>query len=431
MSKLKKFDYFFLFLPVSVYYMFFLAINKPLKKTNVLLNAFFAYFLTLANPIVFLSTSQMLNIRWIFIIFFPLLYALFYKIYINVNSIVLLPIISALFSAIVVATTPISIIKFVSFAIPFYFFYEVIRENNIYLVKKVYLFIKTIFIISLPLIFFPSIGKFVNGTGFSGILNHPQAFGIFIIVVLPFFLFFEKGIMRIFWIFLILYYAYATESRLSIFGSAFIVLLYIAYVNQRKLTLQRFLILFTLPIILFLLSVAFQNQIISIIEKRSNTSSIEETFFASRGFLIEKSLENFYESPLFGIGFSVGRGNFDETTEATDFSLSYSIEKGNLYIAILEEQGVIGFAFFLIFIVLLYSSILRKQSHISIFILTAILITNLGESTFFSMGGMGGLFWFLFCLTRNFTVPSKTKFEEVKASKASFNDIKLITEKEV
>lgn len=406
MLRLKKFDYLFLFLPISVYYLFVLAINKPLKKTNVLFNAFFSYFLTLANPIIFLSTNQMLNIRWIFIILFPFLYTLFHKISINLRSIILLPIFTSFFSVAFVANNIISIVKFISFMVPFYFFYEFKYEKNIHFISKIYVFLKIMFLVSFPIILFPSIGKFVNGTGFSGILNHPQALGIFIIVTLPFFLFFESGIRRIFWILLIFYFAYTTESRLSIFGSAFIVLLYLVYINRQKLTLKGLLILFILPITLFLLGLVFQNQIISIIEKRSNTSSIEETFFASRGFLIEKSLENFYKSPLFGIGFSVGRGNFDETTEASDFSLSYSIEKGNLYIAVLEEQGVIGFTFFLIFIVLLYLDVYKKRNYLSIFVLTAILITNLGESTFFSMGGIGGLFWLLFCCTKNSTMSS-------------------------
>jgi membrane-anchored protein YejM (alkaline phosphatase superfamily) len=68
--------------------------------------------------------------------------------------------------------------------------------------------------------------------------------------------------------------------------------------------------------------------------------------------------------------------------------ISAPTEKGIIYISILEELGIFGFILFIMLIfILFYKAIIYNMSSIIVFIV--ILLSNIGEATFFSIGGLG------------------------------------------
>ena len=128
-------------------------------------------------------------------------------------------------------------------------------------------------------------------------------------------------------------------------------------------------------------------------------TGIGESFYASRGFLIESSLRNFREHPWLGIGFGVASDPWSFIVERDPWfglPISASVEKGFLLVALLEEIGVVGFALFLTMLVALLRPVFsRRASYPAAVLATAALMVNFGESVFFAVGGFGMLVWLL------------------------------------
>jgi hypothetical protein len=146
---------------------------------------------------------------------------------------------------------------------------------------------------------------------------------------------------------------------------------------------------------------------------------------SSRRMLTDKSMANFREQPLIGIGFGVqseppyalvrstmesaGPGVSAEEyfPDAYGYArdplfnipLEGSSEKGTTPVAVLEEVGIIGFIFFLFMVGALFLPNLRATVGLApgALMATALLI-NMGEAVFFSFGGAGVLIWLLFGL---------------------------------
>jgi hypothetical protein len=119
------------------------------------------------------------------------------------------------------------------------------------------------------------------------------------------------------------------------------------------------------------------------------TVSAEE-ITSSRIGLVERSWYIFLEHPVTGINFgtSLSPGFVMNAT-----LLSAPTEKGFLPTAILEETGVVGTTFFLIFIFLAMYRLYSDENIIGLSLLVAFLIQNLGEMMFFSLGGAGLFCW--------------------------------------
>ena len=114
---------------------------------------------------------------------------------------------------------------------------------------------------------------------------------------------------------------------------------------------------------------------------------------SSRQDIIAYIWQNFLESPLIGIGFEVSKSKFF-IDNATIFYAP--IEKGFLPVAVLEETGVIGAAFFLLFLVS-YMGYLSKGLNVpGLAMFLTFLTINCGESMFFALAGHGAFGWLLF-----------------------------------
>ena len=252
------------------------------------------------------------------------------------------------------------------------------------------------------------IGYLKNNDGFQGVLNHPQLFGVimglFGIIILTRFpqQHFSSYIYRILMI-LTIYLLILSESRtamLALIGSYIIsITLNLFYESKSKKNYNSFFILILIFISIYLLyqlNSFFNFDLLEYILSKSNRSagsSILESFLESRGDIILRSLQNVNENFWAGIGFGIA-SDYENMSVLRDnfFDIPYSapVEKGLLYMAILEEIGFFGFLLFLFFLMICFLSLSPSESQ-SFPILVIILLFNIGESTFFSPGGLGGL----------------------------------------
>ena len=128
-------------------------------------------------------------------------------------------------------------------------------------------------------------------------------------------------------------------------------------------------------------------------EVKHDNRSITEAFTSSRQGLIEMCLFDFKQNPLFGMGFQVAYYTPDIQAETKGFAFSSPIEKGVWPVMVLGETGIIGEAVFLLFLLRFWYLGECRRLFITVTLMTVFLATNLGEATFFSPGGAGGVEW--------------------------------------
>jgi hypothetical protein len=133
----------------------------------------------------------------------------------------------------------------------------------------------------------------------------------------------------------------------------------------------------------------------------SVASGPQSILLASRGALMEQSMANFFESPLVGVGFGVPSdfGRFGSVETVAGVPVSASVEKGFMPTAMLEEVGIIGTGFMLIFLGLVSLPIVRWGGVAINWMYWTALLMNGGSAVFFSVGGFGLIMWIVvgFC----------------------------------
>lgn len=264
-------------------------------------------------------------------------------------------------------------------------------------------------LLSVPLLFVPSIGYLRNGTGFQGVLNQPQAFGITVALLGALLggriLGKSRPALRDMTLFgVCLLMVVLSEARtaglamiLGLLVSALLAPVF-AGVSRRSalpgLRNRRFQLFVLLPLVgIIMLGPFFADRVSAYLYKRSDSTSIIMAAEASRGALVGKMVSNIEQRPLTGIGFGVG--SYPEEMEIEreaifNLPIGAQFEKGVMPIAVIEELGLIG----AIFIILWFYYVFRKvaRAGVSQFsVLITLLLVNLGESMFFSTGGMGML----------------------------------------
>lgn len=115
-----------------------------------------------------------------------------------------------------------------------------------------------------------------------------------------------------------------------------------------------------------------------------------ETAFSSRQALINRSMKHFWESPLVGNGFQM-YGDREATQNTT--VMTSQVEKGFLPAAILEETGILGTTLFLLLIATCIGHYVHDRNIPGLAAFVALLVMNIGECSFFSFAGQGGLIW--------------------------------------
>jgi hypothetical protein len=269
-----------------------------------------------------------------------------------------------------------------------------------------------IVIVSFPLIF-SDFGYTRNNQGFQGILNHPQAYGIFIAPFLAWVLglIFDNRISGWFpWVVVTIasISLFATQSRTGMIAVVFGLLLAVVLGfsrQQRAVSRYRKWVFRLLPYFLFvaiLFALNFDNVSRSatrFILKGHTGDAVADAFQASRGSFLEKSLMNFQDNIFTGIGFGVASDPSDFNVRRDPFlglPVGASIEKGFFIIAALEEVGLIGFTLLIALVGSLLIPTLEKQAGTAPAALAlGALFVNFGESIFFAVGGIGLLMWLL------------------------------------
>ncbi|TAK53553.1 MAG: hypothetical protein EPO25_10255 [Gammaproteobacteria bacterium] len=271
---------------------------------------------------------------------------------------------------------------------------------------QVFVGLTILMLCSLPFLLLPQ-GYLVNGTGFQGVLSHPQAFGPTMALLGAWAVGHIVGNRSETWYFTVLgatclSLIVASEARTAgfglILGCMFAVIITPLLSRSRTRVVLRGLLSRRVQILLLILLAGaamawplLESRMVQYVEKRSEADDASEAYQISRGGLIQQMWINIQHRPLLGIGFGIASSPNQMVVErepVLGFPVSAAIEKGVLPLAVLEEVGVIGA---LAVAVWLFTLLRRSASGgvITMAVVMTVLSMNMGESTLFSPGGFG------------------------------------------
>lgn len=271
-------------------------------------------------------------------------------------------------------------------------------------------------LISLALHFIPVIGYAHDGRGLQGIFSHPQKFGIIFSLlssIILIILLNQKifSLKTIFFLIVLIFYltlTFLSASRTAIFSFFLSVLIFIfCSIFFRK---QNFLKTYNffhnknfriLSIVLLFFAIFFYYYyytfFLNFFDKGQNAKNILQVYLYSRMPAFDPIIENIKTSWLTGIGFGLpSLQNYRTDNEISNtFFRAFYYEKGNLFLLVLEELGVLGFLIFILWLFFLIRVTILSSNNIALIVIINIILLNLGEAVLFSTGGLG-LFTLIF-----------------------------------
>lgn len=247
---------------------------------------------------------------------------------------------------------------------------------------------------------------------FSGITNQSQALAPITACLITFtladmiFVMKRKTMLHIILLVICGWMLFKTRSRTGLFATAVGVTFVLIYAPQKikvservKRTIKRLAAVgLTCAFIVVVFGEVSNRMVTKWILKTNDIEAVkaergfEEGLTGSRQRLIQESWDEFYMNPMFGMGFQVNWGS-QELFGDQGFVMSAPVEKGLLPMTILGEGGIVGSIAFVIFLIGFYVGCHRRHYIITIVMFTTFLATNIGEATFFSPGGIGGILW--------------------------------------
>jgi hypothetical protein len=259
---------------------------------------------------------------------------------------------------------------------------------------------------SLPLLG-TAAGYLRNGTGFQGILNHPQAFGSAMAVLAACVAGDLLGSATPSWRRSLAFAAVGSAIVLSEARTAGVALvagvcaaLGLVAVGSRfrfrvavpALASTRVHVALIVAAAGALLAAPVLSRMVGdYLQKRSESFSAAEIYDASRGHLIRNMWSNVEEHPIQGIGFGIASqpASMVVTNDPVlGLPTGAAVEKGVMPLAVLEEVGIPGALAVLAWLaVLLRRAARRGVAWAAVW--CVVLATNMGEATLFSAGGMG------------------------------------------
>ena len=264
-------------------------------------------------------------------------------------------------------------------------------------------------LLSLPLLAIPGVGYLRNGTGFQGLLSHPQSFGPTVALVGALVGGRVMGESKPAWrdialLGLCLVLVVLSEARtagvamvLGLLGSALLSPAFAGVSRTRMLPglrSRRFQAVALLAVAGVVVGGPFlAGKLSAYLFKRTDATSLIEAADASRGALVEKMFWNIQDNPWTGIGFGIASEPElmeVERDSVLGLPLSAPVEKGVMPVAVVEELGIFGALAVLGWLLV----VLRRgaQAGVQRFaVLITLVLVNFGESMFFSVGGMGML----------------------------------------
>ena len=284
-------------------------------------------------------------------------------------------------------------------------------EQSVLLQSWLIGFLIIILLSSLPFVAIPSIGYLRNGSGFQGILDHPQVFGSVMGLLGALILGWLYTQKRPPWMAIALVLGclcliVMSEARTA--GIAFVfgvglALFSVSFHSGKSLSQmapalrsKRFQLLIFVG---FLAALAMGWQLGEVSNKfitksgRANVSGLVEAYQDSRGFKIDEMYKNIRAQPFSGIGFGIASDPYTMNVIRDPFlglPVGASVEKGVMPLGVLEEVGVPGFILVGIWLLsILQRAAARGTATLSVALV--VIFMNMGESTLFSPGGMGML----------------------------------------
>ena len=264
---------------------------------------------------------------------------------------------------------------------------------------------------SLPL-YWSDAGYATNQRGFQGLLNHPQAYGVFLA---PAFAWFGGNLLERlygwrrhgFWWNLAAMVALtgaslvATESRTALIavalGALLAHLLWARFFSRARAGVAALLIAILLGTAAAVYPV--RKVALDFFLKWDREMDLTGALVASRGAVVAQSWENFRREPWLGIGFGresvpgLSGGVTDD--RVLGMPVTAPVEKGFLLSALLEETGVVGTSIFLMFVGLLLLRIAKQATFAAAWMAMAAVSVNIGEAVLTSPGGMGLFVWLI------------------------------------
>jgi hypothetical protein len=259
---------------------------------------------------------------------------------------------------------------------------------------------------SLPLAALPQ-GYLVNGTGFQGILSHPQAFGPAMSLLCTWATARLFGEARPPWWLLavagtalaaILLSEARTAALAAAAGVAFSVLIGPSFAGQSIIRMapglksaRVWIVMMGLGLAGLALAPLIADLVWRFISKRTEVGDLMEAYDRSRGGLIDAMLANIAEHPLTGIGFGIASEPWTMVVKhdpLLGLPIGASIEKGVVFLMVLEELGIFGAVLVAAWLLGLLRGSARSGLVPFALCVTALLL-NMGEATLFSPGGFG------------------------------------------
>jgi hypothetical protein len=272
----------------------------------------------------------------------------------------------------------------------------------------------TVALLSIPTLV---LGTAYTGAGFKGIFTHPQTFGTFLAPAAGYLfarLLLQQGPHpRWQWGagFLCLAMMVLSRARTSMLalliglGATMIFGLFSSRREEMQLASASKLLKVAASIALIIILVAASSAVSKSVEefwlKGGQGKDLEEAFYKSRGAGAEWQWKRFLDRPVTGNGFGIDVGHRNPKGATTLFGIPIAspTEKGFLPVAILEEIGLVGMAFFIPFFLLLILGALGQKDIGLIAMCFCSLLINIGEAVFFSLGFLGGYLWLLIGLS--------------------------------
>ncbi|RWD96581.1 MAG: O-antigen ligase domain-containing protein [Mesorhizobium sp.] len=278
------------------------------------------------------------------------------------------------------------------------------EEDQERLIRWMLTFGSVFVLASFPLLF-TAVGFFANNHGFQGLLNQPQAYGVFLgpftaWMIVRVYTSRSRGLFWCVVTTLCLVSLVATEARTGMLA-VLIALPFAAIVGRISSEGHAFRSIIAAFFLIgggaFVMGYAYDAvmpAIQSLAFKLNDADTFSGALMESRGLVIDKSMPNFYAHPIFGIGFGLPSSPWDlDVTRFMGIPIANPVEKGVIVLSVLEELGVVGFLGFALLVVVVVYRPLIWRSEQAVAITFAALATNAGEATLFSPGGVGMIVW--------------------------------------
>lgn len=264
-----------------------------------------------------------------------------------------------------------------------------------------------IMLAGIPLLGSP-IGFLRNGTGFQGLLGHPQALGSAMAILGAWAGSQALAVRRPPWVLVgtlgfcvaLVVLSEARTAGISMTWALVLGAVGISFLSRTPF--KKLLPGLRSPRIYLVLGVGVLSAVAAgpmlagwveqFLTKRSASSDISEAYWESRGGLIEQMYANIARDPVIGIGFGVASVPEDLVVERDPWlglPTSAAVEKGVLPLAVVEELGIPMASLVGVWLWSLLARAARSGGFSAFAVLLCVLLMNFGESVLFSPGGMG------------------------------------------